>query len=366
MPVPDYYEILGVPRRAKLTDITRAHKRWVAEFKKESTAPDPRREALLLEAFETLSDEHRRDAYDAELAAFEREIGRKKNKPPVAAIAAGVLVVAAGAAFFGFRSSGPPAPTASTTESLQMAMSGSVSPLLSYDISGKSTPAGLAFVIEDKVMVGNCQGLAPGALLVVNVGKGRTIPARVTIADDALGLCKILTDGYVGQPLSVNSTPPAVGANVFSAVMDAKGELGIRETKVTKVVDEGKGKAIQAAITTQPGGNGAPLLDAQGKVVAVATLQADGSTLHRVIPAGWLAENRPQLAEPKPYQDSGGAAKATGTAGATTDQGAANLLGQKPANWEEMGPDEREQWERGQAEIQRRQGAIIKGMGGKK
>jgi hypothetical protein len=362
MPVPDYYEILGVPRRAKLTDITRAHKRWVAEFKKESTAPDPRREALLLEAFEVLSDEQRRDAFDAELAAFEREIGRKKNKPPVAVIAAGVLVAAAGAAFFMLRSSGPAAPKARTTEALQMAMSGSVSPLVSYDISGKSTPAGLAFVIEDKVMVGNCQGLAPGASLVVSTGK-RTVPARVTMADDALGLCKIHTDGYVGEPLAVNSTPPAVGANVFSATIDAKGELGIRETKVTKVVDEGKGKAIQAAITTQPGGNGAPLLDAQGKVVAVATLQADGSTLHRVIPAGWLAENRPRIEEAKPYQDAGTATAAPGTA---VEPGAAAVLGQKPANWDEMGPDERDQWERGQAEIQRRRGAIGRAVSGKK
>jgi len=358
---PDYYEVLGIPRNAKRTDVTRAYNRWAADFKKEATPPDPRREALLKEAYEVLVDDDRRDAYDAELARSSSP-GRK-GKAPVAAIAGVVLLaVAGGAAFFMLRSPSPAGPKARTTESLQMAMSGSVSHLVSYDISGKSTPAGLAFVIEDKVMVGNCQGLAPGALLVVNVGK-RTVPARVTMADDALGLCKILTDGYVGEPLSVNSTPPAVGANVFSAVIDAKGELGIRETKVTKVVDEGKGKAIQAAITPQPGGNGAPLLDAQGKVVAVATMQADGSTLHRVIPSGWLAENRPQLAVPKPYQDSGAPAAAPG---ATAEQGPTNVLGQKPANWEEMGPDEREQWERGQAEIRRRTNVIGNAVGGKK
>lgn len=363
MAVPDYYEILGVPRRAKLTDITRAHRRWVGEFKKESTAPDPRREALLLEAFEILSDEQRRDAYDAELAAFEREIGRKKNKPPVAAIAAGVVVVAAIGGYFAFGSRQPAGPKPRTAEDIQMTTSGSVSPLFTYDISGKSAPAGLGFVIADKVMVANCQQLAPGAQLMVNVGASRQVAARVTQFDEKLGLCKIATDGYTGEPLGVNTTPPAPGARVFAAVVGPKGEVSLREVTVSKVVEDAAGKALEATVPAQANGHGAPLLDAQGKVVAVATQQGDGKIVHRVVPAAWLAENRPQIQEPKPYQDAG---KPAETASAEEDPAAAMLSGKKPANWDEMGPDEREQWERGQAEIQRRQGAIIKGLGSKK
>ncbi|QJR15391.1 S1 family peptidase [Usitatibacter palustris] len=302
----DYYEVLGIPRNAKLTDVHRAYNRWVAEFKKETTPPDPRRESLLKEALEVLSDDDRRDAYDKELAAANRAATTKKALTP-AGVAGGLVALAAvgGIAFFLTRPSGPPPQKARGTEEIRTAMQGAVSPLVSFDMSGKTTPMGLAFVIEDKVMVANCQALAPGAQLAVSTGT-KQVPARVTQTDEALGLCKLLTDGYVGEPVAVNSTPPAVGAKVFGATLGAKGEIGFKEAAVTKVVDEGGGKAIESSMPTQPGGYGAPLLDAQGKVVAVATLKPDGTQLYRVVPAGWLAENRPKIEEARPYQGSGG------------------------------------------------------------
>jgi len=362
--LPDYYEVLGVSRNAKLTDINRAYGRWVGEFKKESTPPDPRREALLREAHETLSDEQRRDAYDREFAA-ERAERKGPSGAPVKAIAAVAIVgaVAVGG-FFLFRTSSPAGPRERTAEELLAAMSGSVSPLHAYDISGKSTPAGMAFVIEDKVMVANCPQLQPGAQLMVNLGGSRSVAARITLSNEKLGLCKLLTDTYVGEPLRVNTTPPAAGSKIFAAGIGSKGEVELRPATVTKVVDDAAGKAVQAAVPVQAQSNGSPLLDVHGRVVAVATLQPDGKLLHRVVPAAWLAENRPQIQEAKPYQDTGTTATASGSA--ATEPGAAMVLGQKPSNWDEMGPDEREQWERGQAEIQRRQGAILKGMGGKK
>ncbi|APV50870.1 hypothetical protein BWI17_14945 [Betaproteobacteria bacterium GR16-43] len=363
--LPDYYEILGIPKRAKLTDVTRAYNRWVAEFKKESTAPDPRRESLLREAFEILSDDDRRDAYDKEMAAQAKAAGKKPGVP-VAAIAAAVLVGVAGAgAFFFLRSPAPPVAKTKSTDELQFAMAGSVSPIVTFDVSGKVEPVGLGFVIENKVMVANCKGVPPGVQLMVNNGKN-PVAARVTMADEALGICKILTDSYVGEPLGVSNVTPVVGAKVYAASLGAKGEVGLRESTITKVVDDANGKAILSSFSAQAGGNGGPLLDAAGKVVAVATLQADGSTVHRVIPPGWLAANKPVAQEPKPYQPSATATAGAAPADGSVDPGAAMLKGQKPANWDEMGAEEKEQWERGQAEIQRRMGAIEKGMRGKK
>ncbi|QJR15390.1 DnaJ domain-containing protein [Usitatibacter palustris] len=309
----DYYEVLGIPRNAKLTDVHRAYNRWVAEFKKDTTPPDPRREALLKEALEVLSDDDRRDAYDKEFAAANRAATAKKVITPGAVVAGLVAVTAVGAiAFVVTRPSGPAVPKARGTEEIRQAVQGAVSPLVAFDMSGKTTPMGVAFVIEDKVMVANCQALAPGAQLAVSTGT-KQVPARVTVADEKLGLCKLLTDGYVGEPLSVNSTPPAVGAKVFGTTVGPKGEIGFKEAAVTKVVDEGDSKAIESSMPTQPGGYGAPLLDAGGKVIAVATLKPDGTQLYRVVPPGWLAENRPRPAEPPPPPPAEPAPDTTGS-----------------------------------------------------
>lgn len=45
MPAPkqNYYDALGVPRTAKLTDIGRAYNRHKADLQKEHAAPDPKR-----------------------------------------------------------------------------------------------------------------------------------------------------------------------------------------------------------------------------------------------------------------------------------------------------------------------------------
>ena len=234
----------------------------------------------------------------------------------MAIVAAVAVVFAAGVAFLALRpSTGAKAPKARSAEELLQAMSGSVSPIVTYDISGKLAPAGLAWVIEDKVMVANCQMMPPGVQLMVNAGT-KQVAARVTLADESLGLCKILTDAYVGEPLAVNGTLPAVGAKVFAAALGAKGELGLREATVTKVVDLPHGKAIQASPAAAAGRQRRAAAGRAGKVVAVATLQADGNVLHRVIPAAWLAENRPRFQEPRPYQgDSGTAAPRRITAG---------------------------------------------------
>ncbi|HEX7403994.1 MAG TPA: DnaJ domain-containing protein, partial [Usitatibacter sp.] len=63
-----HYEVLGVPRDAKVTDIVRAYKRIRANQDKETAAPDARLLAVAKAAYDTLSDPDRRDEYDRSLA----------------------------------------------------------------------------------------------------------------------------------------------------------------------------------------------------------------------------------------------------------------------------------------------------------
>src|SRR5438552_3529547 len=92
----NYYEVLGVPRNAKLTDIGRAYNRHRSDLQKDDAPPDPKRAALLKEAFDTLSDPERRAAYDKSL---EERAGTSHRR---GAIAFGLVASIAGAAAFYF------------------------------------------------------------------------------------------------------------------------------------------------------------------------------------------------------------------------------------------------------------------------
>ena len=64
------YEVLGVSRSAKVTEIQLAYNRLRAEMKKESSAPDPRLAAMAKVAVETLTDPRKRAQYDKTLDAL--------------------------------------------------------------------------------------------------------------------------------------------------------------------------------------------------------------------------------------------------------------------------------------------------------
>src|SRR5258706_11903209 len=99
MPAPrqTHYDVLGIPRTAKLTDVGRAYNRLKSDMQKEHAAPDPKRAALLKEAYEALSDLERREAYDKSLVATQRRKGTKGAAVWGVAIAAGTA--AAGVAY---------------------------------------------------------------------------------------------------------------------------------------------------------------------------------------------------------------------------------------------------------------------------
>src|SRR5258706_14025307 len=66
------YDVLGVPRDAKLQDVTRAYNRHKSQVTSDAAPPDLKRETLIREAYETLSDLDRREAYDKSLIAPDR------------------------------------------------------------------------------------------------------------------------------------------------------------------------------------------------------------------------------------------------------------------------------------------------------
>jgi hypothetical protein len=295
MTIPTLYEVLGVARNAKNTDIGRAYNRLVREYQKETAPPDAKRDARLREAFETLTDADRRDAYDATLVVKRAKSGGKL------AVVAAVLAVAIGGGGFYFaeRAAAPKEVPGRASHEILADASRSVGRLQSIDVSGRATPVGLAFAIEEGVMAGTCAGVTPGAQLTV-IMSARNASARLTTADAELGLCKIAVDGAGSWPLAISGAEPRAGDKVYAPKVSATGEVALSEGTVKRVVAEPKGRVIEVTMATSPEQGGGPLLDRYGRVVGVASV--DGR--HMAFPAGWAAPDRtrakPQPAAPEP------------------------------------------------------------------
>jgi DnaJ-class molecular chaperone len=139
------YDVLGVPRNAKLTDITRAYNRHRSEVTREDQPPDLKRETLIREAYETLSDPDRRDAYDASLRDPDR-----RHRSRMRAIVIGIVGVglAGGYMFFARKPSAPGEPMR-TSQEVQVEAA-AVGRLHSIDTAGHETALGVAFTIGDR------------------------------------------------------------------------------------------------------------------------------------------------------------------------------------------------------------------------
>jgi len=297
-PVPrTYYDALGVDRDARPGEIRRAHDRLVAEFDLDTTPPDPRREALIREAFAVLSDPQRRAEYDRSLdtsaAAPPAPGGRKAIA--IGAAAAVVAAVALAAWFFGGRSTAPAVAARPVAEILAEA-SRSVGRMQAFELSGNPVATGVAFAVAPGVMATTCQGLAPGAQVVVRIGS-REVPARMDAADEALGLCRLAVDGAGSWPLRAGPAP-RVGDKLYAVGLSGAGEVQLAEAQVKRIVPEGARSLVDAGIAVPAGHGGRPLLDAGGRIVAAAVAPpGGGEAVHVVIPQGW-AEGVPAAGKP--------------------------------------------------------------------
>ena len=307
MPPETLYDALGVARDARHADIVRAYDRLSAEFHKDSSPPDPRREARIREAFEALSDEGSRAAYD-EILAFDAAASKRKRVVAIAGIATAAAVVATGAWLYLRRDSSQEKARLAVME-FHAEVVNSVGRVQSIDMSGKATPTGLAFTVAKGFMATTCEGLSPGSQLVVTIGT-RPVPARIAMADEALGLCKLAVDGAGSWPLRVGSSQPRAGDKVYAVDVNTTGDAVLVEGAVKRVTAVAPAVYVEASVPVAAGMGGRPLLDRHGRVVAVATARQPGAPARHVfLPPGWGAESPPPApaaapspAEPSPSQ----------------------------------------------------------------
>lgn len=281
------YDALGVAPDANGSAIAQAYKRLTAEFAKDSTAPDARREALVRTAHETLSDPARRAEYDASLVALKTERGKLDAKRIIPIAIAGVAVLAVAIYFIARKPAAPPPVPPRAAQEILADLTRSIGRVQVIDMSGTAKTAGLAFAIGDKVMVTTCHGLVANAQIVVTVEQ-RDRPSRLSISDEELGICKLALDAPRSWALTIATAEPRAGDRVFVPAMNAAGVLTIAEGSVKSIVVEPKRRLIEFTATVAIA-NGAPLLDAKGNVVGVVTLAHDyGAGRNLALPAAFV------------------------------------------------------------------------------
>jgi hypothetical protein len=287
---PTYYDLLGVSRDAKVTDITRAYHRHQREVTRENAPPDLKRETALREAYETLSDADRRERYDASLVAPDR-----RHRSRLRAVWIGALGVTFAGSYLLFAKPAPQSVIdARTPQEILDQVSPAVGRVLTIEISGSSRPVGMAFAIAEGVLVTSCDGLQPGAQIVVDIPP-RKIPALVANVDPGLGLCRLSAHGVGARSLELAANAK-MGDLVYAPKVNATGQLQLTQSTVKAMGFDAR-RQRKVYESGAWGLVGAPLLDVQGRIIGVAI---DDRGHHIAVPEQWLAEAREPLRDQKP------------------------------------------------------------------
>jgi hypothetical protein len=290
------YDVLGVSRDAKVNEIGRAYNKHMAAMRKETTPPDPRRNALLHEAYEVLMDEQKRAAYDRSLhrAPALVEVAKKPIGLAASVVTLTFIVAAGTIGYFMLNRPAAGKPPRLLSE-IQASATLGLGRLQSIDVSGAARPMGMAFTLEEGVMVTPCAGIKPESELVVLMPP-RRIAARFERADAEKRFCRLSVERAGSWPLMIRSAPPSTGDKIYAPEIAASGEVTLREGSVKRVDERTMGREIVAS--TGIGTIGQPLLDVDGRVVAVAMVGEDGKARHVGVPPEWIEAGKPRVKAP--------------------------------------------------------------------
>lgn len=221
-----------------------------------------------------------------------------------------------------------PAPAADLVELARTAKPAVVN-LLLYDQHGQETSSGSGFFLDaDGHIVTNVHVVKDAYRVIAQLADGRNMPVLGVVAEDETNDVAIVQAKYQpgrGESLTLAPAAPALepGEKIF-VIGAPRGLSGTVSEGIVSAIrkrddiarydrrtPKGQVDLIQLTAAISPGSSGSPVLDTQGRVVAVATSQLiGGQNLNFAVPVGVVhklmatitAETKPRpiraLAEP--------------------------------------------------------------------
>lgn len=164
-----------------------------------------------------------------------------------------------------------------------------------FDARGEKLARGSGFFVDVDRVVTNRHVIDGAFRAEVHLNSGHTFPVKSVLAIDAEGdvaLLKVDAPANVVRPLSLDRTSPQEGESVVVIGNPFGLEGSVTNGIVSAVRDiPGFGRIIQITAPISPGSSGSPVVNMQGQVIGVATLQiTGGQSVNFAIPSERIAQ----------------------------------------------------------------------------
>lgn len=198
-----------------------------------------------------------------------------------------VLVGTGGAWYFSATRALREASAAPNPIEVESAIAAAVGRLGRVEMNGSVSPLSAAIAVDDGMMLVPCRGITEGAPLLVKLD-AHDLQAKVEEFDAKAGVCKLAIKDRGSWPLRVAPTIPKVGDAVFAASFDPAGKVVVSRGELRKVSNGARGTVFESSARNGTPVEGTPLLDARGRVFAIA-LEGEDTTLPEAWTAHWPA-----------------------------------------------------------------------------
>ena len=187
-----------------------------------------------------------------------------------------------------------------------------------FDAHGDKLSRGSGFFIDKDRVVTNRHVIEGAYRAEVHLNSGHTFQVKNVLAVDAEGdvaLLKVDAPPNLVRPLSLDRTSPQEGESVVVIGNPFGLEGSVTNGIVSAVRDiPGFGRIIQITAPISPGSSGSPVVNMQGQVIGVATLQiTGGQSVNFAIPSERIAQlDRTAQSEASQQMSLGDLAATTG------------------------------------------------------
>src|SRR5689334_23765202 len=164
-----------------------------------------------------------------------------------------------------------------------------------FDARGEKLSRGSGFFIDKDRVVTNRHVIDGAYRAEVHLNSGNNFPVKNVLAVDAEGdvaLLRVEAPPNLVRPLSLDRTSPQEGESIVVIGNPFGLEGSVTNGIVSAVRDiPGFGRIIQITAPISPGSSGSPVVNMQGQVIGVATLQvAGGQSVNFAIPSERIAQ----------------------------------------------------------------------------